>query len=182
MDMYYVNTKHRQVAAALPWSSLYRARQPERYCARVVHKVNLLLIFVLALFSLLLSRQFLLFHFPHQSLIWKFTLPESRVFASFPHLVRIDLSDTCIDDRAFDTIGSHCKGLQVKTRRRDVTLNYCNFSPTWGRLNHDKAGLGDFPLNSNRQRPPVHQPGSKRRAQVIFSFLKKLYHGKKTHS
>jgi len=36
-----------------------------------------------------------------------------RVFASFPHLVRIDLSDTCIDDRAFDTIGSHCKGLQV---------------------------------------------------------------------
>ena len=42
----YVHTKHRQIAAALPWSSLYRARQPERYCARVVHKVNSLLIFV----------------------------------------------------------------------------------------------------------------------------------------
>ena len=37
----------------------------------------------------------------------------SRVFASFPNLVRINLADTCIDDRAFDTIGSHCKGLQV---------------------------------------------------------------------
>ena len=27
--------------------------------------------------------------------------------------MRINLADTCIDDRAFDTIGSHCKGLQV---------------------------------------------------------------------
>ena len=65
-----------------------------------------------------------------------------------------------------------------RSRYRDVTLNYCNYSPTRGRLNHEKAGLGDFPLNSNRQRPPVHQPGSKRRTQVIFSFLQKLFHGK----
>ena len=126
----YVHTKHRQIAAALPWSSLYRARQPERYCARVVHKVNSLLIFVLFFFVLLLSSQLLLFHFPHQSYLWIFILPEIRVFASFPHLVRIDLSDTCIDDRAFDTIGSHCKGLQVKTRCRDVTINNCNYLRT----------------------------------------------------
>ena len=66
----YVHTKHRQIAAALPWSSLYRARQPERYCARVVHKVNSLHIFVFFLVvCLLLSSQLLLFHFPHQSFV-----------------------------------------------------------------------------------------------------------------
>jgi len=51
-----------------------------------------------------------------------------RVFASFPNLVRINLADTCIDDRAFDTIGSHCRGLQVlEVSQSTVTDNGLRF-------------------------------------------------------
>ena len=35
------------------------------------------------------------------------------IFKNFPHLVKIDLSDNIIDDRAFDNIGSTCHSLRV---------------------------------------------------------------------
>ena len=120
------------------------------------------------------------FIFPINSLSENSSFPKS----GFLHRFHTSWGSTCptpasmiVPLTPLEAIARGCR-----SRYRDVTLNFCNYSLTRGQLNHEKAGLGDFPLNGNRQRPPVHQPGSKRRTQVIFSFLKKLFLGKKTHS
>lgn len=56
-----------------------------------------------------------------------------RVFSAFPRLVRIDLSGTCIDDRAFNTIGSTCKLLRLlelsNSTVSDTGLRFLSLGP-----------------------------------------------------